>query len=46
MFDKYIKPKSLTWWAGVGLVAFGAITKQPEILTTGLGLIGMRGAIK
>lgn len=51
--DKYIKPKSLTWWAGLGLALipiakfFGLPVPEqlPEIIG-GLGLVGLRGAVK
>lgn len=46
MIKKYFKPKSLTWIAGVALIAYGAITKDYSIIGEGLALIGLRGAIK
>ena len=51
--NKYFKPKSLTWWSGL-LIALIPLAKYfgielpenfPELIA-GLGLIGIRGAIK
>jgi hypothetical protein len=43
---KYLKPKSLTWIVGLGLIIWGVYAKQPETVGVGLGLIGLRGAIQ
>jgi hypothetical protein len=42
---KYLKPKSLTWLAGILLIVYGVWTKQYNSIAEGLALIGIRGAI-
>ena len=51
--NKYFKPKSLTWWAGVILAgvqvarAIGiAVPEGIDEVLIGIGAIGVRGAIK
>jgi len=46
MFNKYFKPKSLTWWTSLGAIGYGIYTWQPEIILAGLGGIGIRGAVE
>ncbi len=46
LIKKYLKPKSLTWLAGMALIAYGIISKDYSKIGEGLGLIGIRGAIK
>jgi hypothetical protein len=48
---KYFKPKSLTWWAAVGLAIIGVVESiQTKSLSPRLieaaGAIGLRGAIQ
>ncbi len=48
---KYFKPRSLTWWAGLGLVIIGvtesvATKSISTTLIEGLAAIGFRGALK
>ena len=49
---KYFKPKSVTWWSGIGLLITGIATSIIEkkldmvTITQGLGLIGVRAAIR
>lgn len=54
---KYFKPKSLTWWCGLVLAAALPVLKyigvdipvSDETITTiltGLGLVGLRAAVK
>ncbi len=48
---KYFKPKSLTWWAGIGLIIVGvtesiATKSISTTLIEGLTAIGLRGALK
>lgn len=46
VIKKYLKPKSLTWLAGTALIVYGIISKDYAKIGEGLGLIGIRGAIK
>lgn len=52
MFKKYFKPKSVTWWAGVGLlvkaVATSVIEQRIDVqgFMEAAAVIGVRGAIK
>lgn len=47
---KYFKPKSLTWWSGLALLAYGVVdtiqskTISPHI-AEGLAAIGLRATI-
>lgn len=44
---RYLRPKSLTWWSGVGLILMGifADPMSADLIAMGLGLIGARDAI-
>jgi hypothetical protein len=44
--DKYFKPRSVTWWAALALLAHGILTKDLQQIFEGLGGIGLRGAIR
>lgn len=44
--DKYIKPKSVTWWASVALLVHGVLTKDAQEIMEGLAGIGLRGALR
>ena len=46
LISKYIKPTSATWYSGIALIAFGVMNKDVQSIFEGLGLIGIRGAIK
>lgn len=46
MIEKYLKPKSLTWWTAIAALAYGILTKNIEIILAGLGGVGLRGAIE
>lgn len=48
----YFKPMSITWWsglisigAGIALVALGKTSEGIQLITTGVGMIGIRGAV-
>lgn len=42
---RYLRPKSLTWWSGVGLIALGIYSRSADMIGIGLGMIGMRDAL-
>lgn len=42
MKQKYLKPKSLTWWAGIGFLASGAFTAFEPVH----GLVDYAASIK
>ena len=43
---EYINPKSLTFWVGIISIAVGAITNNQEMISIGLGWIGIRAAVQ
>lgn len=44
--DKYFKPKSVTWWAALALLAHAILTKDIAQGLEAVGAIGFRGAIR
>jgi len=45
IMDKYVKPKSSTWWTGLATIGYGIFTKDPQTILMGFSMIGLRGAI-
>lgn len=44
--DKYIKPKSVAWWASLALLIHGVLAKDIQQVFEGVAGIGFRGAIR
>ena len=42
---RYVRPKSLTWWGGVGLILLGAIGFNLDLILFGVVVIGGRDAL-